>query len=134
MTVKYSIVPKKDPRNPTAPPRYYPSVRNSGRTDLRRIATRISQMCTVNTADTMAVLEAMLTIIPQELADGRIVELGDFGSYRLTVRGSGEADGKVVSAQNILRTRANFAPGKVFRQALATVEYEKESPPRLPAG
>ena len=38
---------------------------------LRQLTQRISQMCTVSSPDTMAVLEYMLTIIPQELTEGK---------------------------------------------------------------
>jgi len=45
------------------------------------LSKRITQMCTVTGPDTMAVLESMLEIIPEELAEGNIVEPGDFGSF-----------------------------------------------------
>jgi len=91
MTVKFNIVPKKDPRNLEAPPKYYPTVVSTGRSDLREIAKRIAAMSTVSSVDTMAVLEAFLMVIPRELAEGNIVELGELGSFRLTVLASGEA-------------------------------------------
>ena len=128
MTVKYSIISRKNPLNPSAPAKYYPSVKAAGRSNLRRIATRISEMSSLANADTLAVLECLLYVIPQELADGRIVELGDFGTYRLIVRTSGSEDSQDVNHTNILKARANFMPGKEFRKALARVDYQREVP------
>jgi len=132
MPITYKIVNRKNPRDRTAPGKYYLSAKASGHSDLRRIATRISEMSSLSTSDTMAVLENLLHVIPQELADGRIVELGDFGSLRLILNSSGVEDSKDASTQNILRARANFTPGKLFRKMLATMDYEKEAPPETP--
>jgi len=60
MPVKFSGTPKKDPRN----------------------AKSINSMSTVSIPDTAAVLEAFLHVMPEKLSEGRIVELGDFGTLR----------------------------------------------------
>ena len=125
MTVKFSVVPKKDPRNLEAPPKYYPTVVSQGRSDLRAIAERITQMSTVTSVDTLAVLEAFLTVIPQELAEGNIVELGELGSFRLTVLASGEARPEDVSKRNIKEVKVRFKPGKLFKQVLKGLEFRK---------
>ena len=125
MTVKFNIVPKKDPRNLEAPPKYYPTVVSQGHADLRAIAKRITGMSTVSSVDTMAVLEAFLTVIPQELAEGNIVELGELGSFRLTVLASGEARPEEVSKRNIKEVKVRFKPGKLFKQVLKGLEFRK---------
>ena len=46
------------------------------------IAKSINGISTVSSVDTAAVLEAFLTVVPEKLAEGNIVEWGDFGSFR----------------------------------------------------
>jgi nucleoid DNA-binding protein len=41
----------------------------------------IARMSTISTADTMAMLEAFLTVVPDLLTEGKIVELGEFGTF-----------------------------------------------------
>ena len=125
MTVKFNIVPKKDPRNLEAPPKYYPTVVSTGRSDLREIANRITAMSTVTSVDTIAVLEAFLKVIPDELKNGRIVELGEFGTFRLTVLASGEAHPEEVGKRNIKEAKVRFKPGKLFKQVLKGLEFRK---------
>jgi predicted histone-like DNA-binding protein len=125
MTVKFNVVPKKDPRNLEAPPKYYPTVVSTGRSNLREIANRITAMSTVSSVDTMAVLEAFLTVIPWELAEGNIVELGELGSFRLTVLASGEDHPEEVSKRNIKEAKVRFKPGKLFKQVLKGLEFRK---------
>jgi hypothetical protein len=87
MSVKFNIVERANPRDLEAPKKFYPSIQSSGRKSVRQLTQLITQMCTVTGPDTMAVLESFLTIIPQELAEGNIVELGDFGSFSRRIPG-----------------------------------------------
>jgi len=70
MAIQYVVVTKGNPANPTAPKKFYAQARSSGEVALRQIAKEISDMSTVSTIDTMAVLEALLQLIPKHLADG----------------------------------------------------------------
>jgi predicted histone-like DNA-binding protein len=66
-------------------------------------------------------------VVPEKLADGKIVELGDFGTFRITVSSEGAALADEVSVRNITETRVIFTPGKRFKQMLATIQFQKEA-------
>jgi len=125
MTVKYNVVERGNPSNPTAPKKFYPSIESSGRKTLRQMAARISEISTVSSADTMAVLEALLTVIPQELAAGNIVELGDFGNFWLRADSEGAETAADVRASNIKGVLPRFNAGKEFKKVLDAIEFEK---------
>ncbi len=125
MTVKFNIVERGNPSNREAPKKFYPSIASTGRKTLRQLANRISDISTVSSTDTMAVLEALLKTIPQELADGNIVELGDFGNFWLKATSDGAETADAVHATQIATLLPRFNPGKEFKKVLATVEYEK---------
>ena len=127
MPVKFSATPKKDPRNLEAEPKYYAIVKSDGRADTITIAKSINSMSTVSIPDTAAVLEAFLHVVPEKLADGRIVELGDFGTFRISVSSEGAALAEEVTARNITDTKVIFTPGKRFKQMLNTIEFQKEA-------
>jgi predicted histone-like DNA-binding protein len=127
MPVKFSATPKKDPRNLEADPKYYAIVKSDGRADTIAIAKSINSMSTVSIPDTTAVLEAFLHVVPEKLADGRIVELGDFGTFRISVSSEGTTLAEDVSARNITDTKVIFTPGKRFKQMLNTIEFQKEA-------
>lgn len=125
MSVKYSVVERGNPSNLQAPRKFYPSISSSGRKSLRQLSAQISQMSTVSSADTMAVLEALLTVIPQELLAGNIVELGDFGNFWLKNEADGAVTAEEVRASQITNLLPRFNAGKEFKKVLATVEYQK---------
>ncbi|MBI3176282.1 MAG: HU family DNA-binding protein [Chloroflexi bacterium] len=125
MTVKYNVVERGNPSNLAAPKKFYPSIASSGRKTLRQMAGRISQISTVSSADTMAVLEALLTTIPEELAAGNIVELGDFGNFWLKSNSEGVDTAEAVRADQINTVLPRFIPGKEFKKVLDAIEFEK---------
>jgi predicted histone-like DNA-binding protein len=125
MTVKFNVVERGNPSNPAAPKKFYPSIESSGRKTLRQMAERISQISTVSSADTMAVLEALLTTIPQELASGNIVELGDFGNFWLRGDSEGSETAADVRASSIKGVLPRFNAGKEFKKVLDAIEFEK---------
>jgi len=125
MTVKYNVVERGNPSNREAPKKFYPSIASTGRKTLRQLAGRIAEISTVSSADTMAVLEALLTVIPQELTSGNVVELGDFGNFWLKITSEGAETADAVRATQIATLLPRFNAGKEFKKILATVEYEK---------
>jgi len=89
MTVKYNIVARGNPANRDAPKKYYPSIVSTGRITTRQLARRMAEGSTLSSTDIVAVIESLLSVIPYELANGNIVELGDFGSFWLRAGAEG---------------------------------------------
>lgn len=125
MTVKYNLIERANPLDREAPKKWYPSIQASGRITTRNLAERASQMSTLTTADIMAVIESLLTIIPDELSKGNIVELGDFGSFWLRINAEGAENEGMVRTSNIQNVLPRFTPGKEFKKALETIVFSK---------
>ncbi|MBI5964675.1 MAG: HU family DNA-binding protein [Chloroflexi bacterium] len=125
MAVKFNVVQRGNPAKPLEPKKFYPSITSSGRKTMRQLAAQISQISTVSSVDTMAVLEALLTLIPQELMAGNIVELGDFGNFWLKANSEGANDTNSVRSGQITTLLPRFNAGKEFKRVLASVDFEK---------
>ena len=125
MSVKYNIVERGNPSDQTAPKKFYPSIVSSGRASLDLMTEQIANASTVSPADVSAVLISLLTLIPQELSRGNIVELGDFGSFWLRARSDGTETAEEVRSTQIHSLRSRFNPGKKFRNVLDIIEFEK---------
>jgi nucleoid DNA-binding protein len=70
----------------------------------------------------MGMLEAMLVIIPDQLAKGNIVE---FGSFWLKVNADGAETEEAVRPTQIRRLMPHFKPGKEFKKSLKAVEFKR---------
>jgi predicted histone-like DNA-binding protein len=67
----------------------------------------------------------ILKIIPQELANGKIVRLGDLGSLRITVKSEGSDKEDKVTSANINSVSVIFIPGKDLKKAIKDIEFVK---------
>jgi predicted histone-like DNA-binding protein len=127
MAVNYKAVPKRNPSKQDEAPKFYAQVVSSGDMTVRQLAKQISAISTVSVADTMAVIEAFLEVVPQALADGKIVRLGDFGSFNLAVNSEGAVDAPTLSKNQIKKVSVRFRPGKEFSNVTNAVEFSKLS-------
>lgn len=78
------------------------------------IAQRISRQCTVNPADTYAVLVALGGVLGDFMAEGRSIKLEGLGTFYYTsnAEGNGVETEEEVSAAQIKGVRVRFIPQK----------------------
>ncbi len=125
MSVKFNVVERGNPSKPEEPKKFYPSIQSSGRLTLRELAEEAADRSTLTTADILAAVESFLAIVPKELAKGNIVELGDFGSFWLRTSSDGADTAEGVRADQISTVLPRFNPGKLFKQALDAITFNK---------
>lgn len=123
--MNYKIMSKKNPLKPADPEKFYPFPKWSSEMNLRRIAEQIARHCTLTPADVTAVLEALLSELPDLLMSGHIVRLGDFGILKLSFKGEGRGTAEDVTAKEIKNPRILFLPGVEFKQRLQKTDYKK---------
>lgn len=126
MSIKFNVVKRGNPARPEAPRKFYPSIQSSGRTSVRQLAKKAADRSTLTTADMVAALESLLELIPEELAEGRVVELGDFGNFWLRSTAEGIADEKKVRGKQVKSLIPRFMPGKRFKSVLRTATFERK--------
>jgi predicted histone-like DNA-binding protein len=125
MSVKFNIVERGNPGNREAAKKFYPSIQSSGRVTTRELAEMAAERSTLSTMDMMAAIEGFLAIVPQQLAKGNIVELGDFGTFWLRTVSDGAETAEEVSPNQISTILPRFNPGKKFKQMLKMIEYTR---------
>lgn len=125
MPVKFNIVERGNPSDRQAPKKFYPSIQSSGRVTTRELAEMAAQRSTLSTMDMMAAIESFLAIIPEQIAKGNIVELGEFGNFWVRVEAEGAATESEVRAEQIKAVKPRFNPGKLFKKALDAIDFIK---------
>jgi len=71
------------------------------------------------------VITAMMEVIPDELASGKTVRLGDLGSLYISNKSEGCETVAKVSASNILSPKVDFRPGNDFKKLVKTLDWQK---------
>ena len=124
-TVTYSVVPRTNPRDKEAAPKFYARAQASGDIDIREMSERIQQSCTVTKADVQAVLVALEDVIIDALKSGEIVRLGDLGAFQIGLSSKGAETEEDYTASLIKKARINFRPGQALSGILTTLSYSK---------
>lgn len=124
-TIIYSLTPKVNPQDLQAPRKYYAIKAPQGEVDVRSLAKRISRESMLGIVETTAVIEGLLQAVPELLAEGKSVQLGEFGSFRLTLKSQGAESPEAFNQSQILGTNLIFRAGREFRDRLAQVRYTR---------
>ena len=124
-TVTYTVVPKINPRDRESEPKFYGNVKSSGDINIREMAERIQQSCTVTKADVYAVLVALEDVISESIQKGEIVRLMDIGTFRVGISTKGALKEEDFNDALIKKTRILFRPGSILQNALANLNFTK---------
>lgn len=126
MAVKFKVIERGQPGVVGGgEKKYYASVSTGGEADLDKLTERIEQVSTVSGADIRAVLYALVKVSGDLISEGNIVRLGDLGSLRVSVSSKGEESAEDVKASSIKSTRVVFSPGKMLKNVLKTITFQK---------
>ena len=124
-SVTYSVVPRINPSEKSAPPRYYAQAQARGDVNVREMAERIQSTCTVHKSDVYAVLVALEDVIAEALQNGEIVRLGDLCTLQVSLSGKGAMTEDEYTTDLIKKSKVNFRPGPVLANALASLSFSK---------
>jgi predicted histone-like DNA-binding protein len=125
MAVKFVTSAKGNALKPEEPKRWYATAKSSGEISLKAVGKQISQRSTVNHADTLAVLEALTQVLAEQLAEGKIVRLGDLGSFQVNVGSEGAQSPDKLTASSIKTRKITFRPGAELKETLSKLTFER---------
>lgn len=113
MAIKYAVQRTTAGKDKTV--YYHARAQYDGVTSIEDIAQLVEQISAISVGDVLSVLNTLGKIVATELANGRIVDLGDLGRIRLSLRAKGVATMEEVKRETIQSTRAIFVPGGAIR-------------------
>jgi predicted histone-like DNA-binding protein len=125
MSVKYTVKEKGNPMNPQQPKKWYANAKSDGEVKLRTLSKEIAARSTISSADTQAVLVALTEVLVENLAEGRIVRLGDFGAFQMAVSSEGAETEAKFNASLIKSSKVVFRPGIDLKEMQNNLKYEK---------
>ena len=120
--MKIKMVQRKNPQKKSEV-KYYASPVNAGKKNLRDIAHDIAGRSSLTRGDIENVLSNFMDCLPHYLRDGFSVQLGEFGTMRLTLSSEGAATVKAFKTETI-KPRVTFTPGVELKVALRENSYE----------
>ena len=123
ITIKPAL--RKNPQNKDAAAKYYAQVVLAPEMALKQIVEQIADRCTLTGSDIKAVLDALMTVIKRNLANGSPVRLGDLGSFRPSVSGIGIATADKCGANSVKKARVIYVPSTEIKEAVSMYAFSK---------
>jgi predicted histone-like DNA-binding protein len=126
MPITFNVVPKKNPTKQNEPAKYYANIVGDGKTTLADLAKYADSVSTVSKADILAVLESTFSKIADDVADGKIVYVGEYFTLQAGGSSEGKETAEEVNATAIKSVKTIFRPGKMIKDALKLAEFKKK--------
>lgn len=104
----------------------YAVAKASGYCDLEKLCELISSRSAMSSADVKAVLDSMNWAMGLELRSGNIVQVGEFGNFRMSIRSTGATTEDDFNAANITKARIVFSPGLSLRRSNSQMRFEED--------
>ena len=123
MAIQYTVNEKGNPLNPQQPKKWYANAKSSGYVTLRALGKEIAARSTVSPADTQAVLVALTEVLVEHLAEGKIVRLGDFGAFQVSIGSEGAETAEKFHPSMIKNNKVVFRSGIDIKEMQNNLKY-----------
>ena len=120
--MKIKLVAKANPAD-RKQVKYYANAVNAGKKDLRSIAEDIAGRSSLTRGDIENVLSNFIDELPKYLNDGFSVQLGYFGTMRISLSSEGAVSPKEFNTGTI-RPKIVFTPGTEVKEKMRKISYE----------
>ena len=128
--MKYKVIPKKNPRNPEAPQKYYAQIVRPDKISLDELSERISEISPVSKLDTKSVLIAFTQVLPEYFLKGASIDLGDLGYFQASIKSNGAETIEDFASALIKNFKVSYHPSSEVKAKFKTVKYTKVLPPQ----
>jgi len=125
MSIKFKIIPRINPQDPTKPYKYYGQAVADGKTNFDTLVDLVAASTPMNKIDCLRVLMNLETVLKNELSYGKIVSLGGIGDFQLSATSSGFDTEKQVTKSTLKSAKINFRAGKGLKKMMSELQFKK---------
>ncbi|WP_423129662.1 HU family DNA-binding protein [Gaoshiqia sp. Z1-71] len=123
--LKYKLVERGNPSDPTAPKKIYASPVKNGTKTISSLSGDIADISSLSRGDINNVITNLVERIPKDLLDGKSVSLGELGTLRVSFSSEGVEDEKDFHTSKIKGLKVIFTPGKLIKDELKKAKFNK---------
>lgn len=131
--LKYKLVQRKDMSKGAleGSKLYYPQVINLGRVSFDSLCEEVAEQSSLTSGDIKNCMDRLVNCLVRHLKEGRSVDCGDLGSFRINIRSTGADTPETYDAATMMRKPSiQYYLGKKLRDMQDTgVQYERYTPP-----
>ena len=121
MALNYSVALRPNPLKKDEPAKAYATAQVNGELSLKQLSRRVSMQTTVSRADVVAVLISTVENLLDALQEGKQVDFGDLGKFRLQILNEGL---EKFTSTNITGVNIQYIPGEDLKNIFAGLEFQ----------
>ncbi|MDP0531627.1 HU family DNA-binding protein [Porphyromonas gingivalis] len=118
MAIFYNKMQRKNPAQPAARAKWYPVLRRIEMMKEKQVARHISDETTLNPKEAEMAVSQLKKVLIAALLNGQSVQLGDWGTFYLTLNSNGVDTEAEVSATQVKKINIRFRVGKELQEAI----------------
>jgi predicted histone-like DNA-binding protein len=135
MAIHYKIVKQAEPGIMGGGNyKYYARACGTRKINLREISDMLAQRSALSPGDVFGTVIGLVDLIPGLLMDGHTVEVGELGTFSLSLKSKGENSKDEVSYRSIKNLKINFRAGSRLKDVLAYAKFRKYRPTAMSSG
>lgn len=127
--LRYKLVQKKDMSEGAAEDAklYYPQLVFNGKVSFEALCEEVAEQSSLTSGDIKNCMDRLVNCLVRHLQEGRSVDCGDIGSFRVNLRSSGTITREAYDAATMMREPGiQYHLGKKLREMRATkVQFER---------
>jgi nucleoid DNA-binding protein len=127
MSLLYRIIPRKNPQDKNAAPKFYAVATSRGTVTLEQMLDAICADTTLNRDEARMALNRLFTKTEEYLDMGFNVHLGNLGYMHVTLRSNGADTPEGVTANTITDIVPRFVFGRKLRENVKKIPVERET-------
>lgn len=114
----YKKTQRKDPQNPDAAAKYYPTHVTKGKIEMRELAEKVSARAGHSVGSVFCVLTDMVDVIIEEIKRSNSCSIAELGGFRLTIQGYGSDTSEDYNLNLVSNTKLVYQPSTRIKNAL----------------
>jgi predicted histone-like DNA-binding protein len=122
--MKYKLIQRGHPTNPSAPKKYYAIPVNAGKFTLRELSSDIAGRTSLSRGDIENVLTTLVETLPMLLKVGVSVKLDNLGTLRLSISSEGVDSPEDFTSAHIKGVKVIFTPSAEMKKSLEETSLE----------
>lgn len=127
MALIYNKVQRKNPLNPDEPAKWYPVLKTTRMKREKEVAKEIADETTLNPKEAEMALSQLQKIMIRTLLSGQSIQLGDWGSFYLSLNTEGSATEAEATASKVKKINIRFTAGMELKEAIAKAQFTDAS-------
>lgn len=125
MSIRYRVLPLKNPRDLTAPERFYLREKSIGRIGREYLIKDMVRNTSLTQAEAATGIDYLFEAVPRFLELGFTVQLGRVGYFTVTINSEGSDTMEEATVDKLKGIHLRFIPGADIRNEVNNYSLEK---------